>query len=128
MFGALAKSVQKSGGIKKQEPPLRIRLAYPVKKQKEAFLTFFELESNPKDILDLNQQITKEPKIIRHLIIKVLPETKREKEEKKVTLKPEIREDEEEPKAEATKEPPAAKKADLAQIDQELEKVLGFDE
>lgn len=130
LLDELEKEAKKSGEIKKREQPMRIWLAYPVQKQKEAFLASLEFESTPKDIVALNQHIAKDVKIIRYLIVKVLPEEERfeeEEKEKKSSSVPRsgTTEGKEKPKAGAEKEPSLSKeKADLASIDQELEKVL----
>ena len=85
-----------------KETPKKVKLAYPVEKQEQAFLLTREFPAEPKEILELNKILKQEKNILRFLLIK------KQKEEKKPEFKPRKPEE----------------KADLSKIEKELKKVL----
>lgn len=66
----------------KESSPQKINLAYPVQKKKSAFLSVFDFNTNPEQIISLKSDLEKEKNIIRFLIIK--KEIKKEKKIRKI--------------------------------------------
>jgi len=58
------------GKIVKKDPAKKIGLAYPIKKQTSAFLLSIMFESSPEKMEELKNQLDKDTKIIRFLLIK----------------------------------------------------------
>lgn len=65
---AMLKSV-KATEVRKEDWGVR-RLAYPIKKLKEAHYVYFEAEMEPEMVVKLNKKIRLEERIIRELIVK----------------------------------------------------------
>ena len=59
----------KAKDVKKEDWGVR-KLAYPVRKLREAYYLYFEAEINPAKIVKLNQSIKLEERIIRNLIVR----------------------------------------------------------
>ncbi|MFA5228256.1 MAG: 30S ribosomal protein S6 [Candidatus Paceibacterota bacterium] len=113
--GKLQEDLTSYGKIDGEAKPERIRLAYSIMDQSDAWLYFFNLhieneEIDKKEVLDAVEKKLKESgKILRSLFIK--KETKSKKEKKKRV-----------PKA---LESVTKKKEDLEKIDEKLEEMLG---
>ncbi len=63
-----------SGSISEEIPspesaPIKKRLSYPIKKQPEAFFSFFKFLLLPESIKDIKKYIDSREEILRHLII-----------------------------------------------------------
>lgn len=112
--------------------PKKIRLAYPVKKQREGFLASIDFAAEPKNTLQLTKDLAKETEILRFLIVKKLAKKPEEARSQPIPAKPQT----EEPKKErvkkegttkpAKKEKPtiAEKEKGLKKIEEDLEKIL----
>ena len=119
--------LKERGEVKLTEKIKKIKLAYPVKKQTEAFFGFVFFETSPEKIAELKTMLDNDKKIIRHLIIK---EPMPAKPEERVFIKPR-KENEDGAEKQAKEEKPTKKKkeeakADLANFDEELDKVLNL--
>jgi ribosomal protein S6 len=55
--------------ILEHKDPVRINLAYPVKKQKSAFFGYVDFEMNPNDLLNFEKKIKQKNKVLRFMII-----------------------------------------------------------
>lgn len=63
--------ISKKGEISKEEIPHRRRLAYPIKHNTEGFFGYFYFSSPDKNIKAMNDALTLDPSILRHLIVTV---------------------------------------------------------
>jgi len=102
---------EKGGSINKANYPTKRILAYPIKKQREAFLADLVFLLEPLELVELEKKIKAEKQILRYLIVtkKILKEPLKPKEKSKEILKPKI------------KEP----KVELKEIEKKLEEILG---
>lgn len=111
----LQEDLQVHGKIDGEAKPERIRLAYPISDQNDAWLYFFNLriedeEVDKKEVLDAIERTLKESgNVLRSLFIK--KETKSKKEKKRRVPK--------------SLESIAKKKEDIEKIDEKLEEMLG---
>ena len=112
---ALEKDLQNYGRIETVASPKRIKLAYPILNQNDAWLYFFNLyieneEIDKKEVLDtIKSKIKESGNVLRSLFIK--KETKSKKEKKNRTPK----------KSEDADE----KREDMEKINEKLEEILG---
>ena len=97
---------EEEGSIVKINPPLKKNLAYPIKKNKEAFLADLAFDLNPDKIDSLEKKIKSEKRIIRYLLLK------------KKLLKKKL-------KVRATRKPQPKAKVELKEIEKKLEEILG---
>lgn len=97
---------EEEGSIVKINPPLKKNLAYPIKKNKEAFLADLTFDLNPDKLDSLEKKIKSEKRIIRYLLLK------------KKLLKKKLR-------VRATRKPQAKAKVELKEIEKKLEEILG---
>jgi len=65
--GEFFKNIEIKGEITKKIEPRRIRLSYPILKKKEAFLATIEFKT--EDLGTLQQDLKKQPNILRFLLI-----------------------------------------------------------
>ncbi len=73
--------IQKQGGILKNGGLfLRNKLAYPIKKQTQAFLIVLKFQINPENLLFLEKEIKAEKQVLRYLILAQKPLKERTKE------------------------------------------------
>jgi len=96
------------GEIEEETPPLKRTLAYPIKKEKEAFLVSLTFWMSPSKIKDFKKDVDKIKEILRYLIVivkKKAPKKVPEIEKKKPTKKPE--------------------KVELEKLEEKLEEILG---
>ena len=122
--------MQKYGKVVSDKKANRRKLAYPINKEIEAWLYFFNLyleAENKKEILDSIEKSLKEDKdILRFLIIR-----KAERVQKPIRRRAEKSSPEEAPKIEVKKEEapsekkPKKTKAQLEEIGQKLDEMLG---
>lgn len=107
--------LQIHGKIDDETKPERIKLAYPISDQNDAWLYYFNLhiedeEIDKKEVLDAVEKTLKESgNVLRSLFIK--KETKSKKEKKKRVPK--------------SLESTTKKKEDIEKIDEKLEEMLG---
>lgn len=97
------------GKIEKITNPYKIKLAYRIKSQTEAYLVSFIFEINPEKLGELEKKLKEEKNIIRHMIV-------RKATEKAVYEKISGLKEPEEPKK--------TKKVGLKEIDQKIEEIL----
>jgi len=101
--------VENKGGVLiNTNEPIRKKLAYPIKKRTEAYLSFLSFQMNPEKLIEVERELKTEEKILRFLIItkkilKKFPESLIKKPSK--ITKP--------------------KKVELKEIEQKLEEILG---
>jgi ribosomal protein S6 len=55
--------------ILEHKDPVRINLAYPVKKQKSAFFGYVDFEMDPNNLLNFEKEIKQKNKVLRFMII-----------------------------------------------------------
>ncbi len=108
--------IQKGGEISQKEELKKIRLAYPIQKEKEAFFGFFEFKTTAEEIEILKTELKKEKNLLRFLIIK---REAKKKEQIKRTKKPEIPLEPKEESDEKLKE----KKVELKNIEEKIEEI-----
>lgn len=111
--------------------PKKIRLAYPVKKQKEGFLASIGFASEPKNALQLAKDLAKETEILRFLVVKKIAKKPEEAKARTVLEKPPAKEPKkekakkEEAKPAKKEKPTAAEKEEgLKKIEEDLDKIL----
>ncbi|MCX6791094.1 MAG: 30S ribosomal protein S6 [Candidatus Gribaldobacteria bacterium] len=128
----------KEKAILKSETAKRIRLAYPIKKQKEAFFVFVHFHAEPETVISLKKELADFNQIIRLLIVKkrVVPEppvrltptevkTPQEEQSIQQPVQEETTEPKEKPKKEKKVKEPAKKKVSMEEIEKDLDKILG---
>ncbi len=113
--GRIASSIKEEGGILNGENSLlRKKLAYPIKKQFEAFLAVLDFQLEPERMTNLEKKLKSENQILRYLIVtKAKPKEAllRKRRERKVTFeKPAVSKEE--------------KKVELKEIEKKLEEIL----
>jgi small subunit ribosomal protein S6 len=97
---------EEEGSIARINPPLKKNLAYPIKKNKEAFLADLTFDLKPDKLDSLEKKIKSEKRIIRYLLLK------------KKLLKKKLR-------VRATRKPQPKAKVELKEIEKKLEEILG---
>ena len=106
----LKEIIEKAGGEIKQALGLkRIRLAYPIQKENEAYLADFEFYLESSNLLSLKETIQKENKILRFIVVKRL-----EKKEKPTATQPK----------QSLSQKSSPKKVELKDLDKKLEEIL----
>ena len=105
--------ISKFGKILKLENPERMRLSYPIQKEKEAFLNSLEFEGETNQIDNLKKEIEKEKNILRYLLIKKKEIEEKIREPKEVKRKPV-----------ETEKPVEEKKVELKKIEEKLGEIL----
>lgn len=113
--------VKEVGEASNKESGNKIRLAYPVKKETEAFLACYYFKT--EKIAALQSKLEEEKDILRWLLIKEDKKKETKIKKKKTEEKPK-EETEEESKKEEEKPKKAKKEKEGTNIDEELEKVL----
>jgi len=104
--------IQKEAGVLNEvQAPIKKKLAQPIKKQREAFLTNLSFYLEPDKLGNLEQQLKSEKKILRYQIL-ARPEIKVAKVGKK-------------PPKVIPKIPVKEKKVELEEIEKKLEEILG---
>ena len=97
---------EEEGSIVRINTPLKKNLAYPIKKNKDAFLADLTFDLNPDKLDSLEKKIKSEKRIIRYLLLK------------KKLLKKKL-------KVRATRKPQPKAKVELKEIEKKLEEILG---
>ncbi len=133
----IEKKVSENGTILNSIEPKKIKLAYLIKKQQEAFLVSLDFTTEAKNILIFSKEMEKEADVLRFLFIKKSPKKPEEpREERKVKEIEKTETVEEKPQAVADapkkekvkKEKPVEKEAkeeDLKKIEKDLDEILG---
>lgn len=114
--------ISETGGkMEKSHEPLRKKLAYPIKKQTEAFLISLDFRLFPDKLKELEKALKSEKEIIRYIIL-----NKKEVKEKPASRKPFIPPSPEVATEEPAKEKKEAKpqKVELKEIDKKIEEIL----
>lgn len=98
-------------------PITRIRLAYTIKKHDEAYFSFLQFKLPPESVIKLADALKLDPKIIRFIIVSVIPKKKRIGEPRRVESRPRLEEKpvEEAPEVEISNEA----------LEKKLEEILG---
>lgn len=108
----IASFVQEEGGFLVEEGVfLRRKLAYPVKKQLQAYLVTFVFQLDPQKLAGFEKKIKAENQILRYLLLIKLPQKPRK-----------IRTFARKPVAQI---PEKEKKVELKEIEKKLEEILG---
>jgi ribosomal protein S6 len=103
--GIIALLRKYEGKIEEEIPPLKRTLAFPIKKEKEAFLVSLTFWMDPENIKSFKKDIAKKEEILRCLILKKkMPETIKAEKKK------------------AAKKPP---KVEFEKLEEKLEEILG---
>lgn len=106
-----AKITSLIGGILvKERLPFKKKLAYPIKKQSQAYFSVIDFQVMAEKLIDLEKKLKSEDKILRYLIL-VKPPVKKEKITG-VFKKPKI------------EQPEKEKKVELKEIEKKLEEIL----
>lgn len=93
------------GEIYEEMPFYKTRLGYPINKEEEAYLVSLNIFLLPDKVKTLQEEIKKEPKILRHIIFKKkLPKEGAQPSQKAKPKKP--------------------KKVELKELDKKLEEIL----
>ena len=122
----------------------RIRLAFPIKKQREGFLVSIDFNAEPKSILQMVKELEKEKEILRFLIVKKTAKKADEIQARPQTAKPaaseggeprpvlsgrektEIQEPMKKKPIKKEKVETVDKKEGLKKIEEDLDKILGI--
>ena len=103
--------IQKGAGVLNEiKLPIKKKLAYPIKKQREAFLINFNFYLEPEKLGSLEKELKSEKKILRYLIL-ARPKSKIAKVRKR-------------PAKVIPKIPAKEKKVELKEIEKKLEEIL----
>ncbi|MDD5146842.1 MAG: 30S ribosomal protein S6 [Candidatus Pacebacteria bacterium] len=144
----LAELTEKVAGLCSKEQPIlqsdlakKIRLAYPIKKNKEAFLISLGLQAGPQTVIAIKKEMEEKKEVLRFLIVKkrIVPEEpkpapivelkKSEESEKEITEPiaemPKTQAGEKKIKEAKKPKETAKKKASMEDIEKDLEKILG---
>ncbi len=109
--GKIVASIKEEGGVLVDEAPiLRRKLAYPVKKQLQAYLATVNFQLLPEKLIDLEKRLKAENQILRYLMLIKRPV--RERKISRTIIESKI----EKPKKE--------KKVELKEIEKKLEEIL----
>ncbi|MDO8486452.1 MAG: 30S ribosomal protein S6 [Candidatus Staskawiczbacteria bacterium] len=111
----------KKGVVLKSEKPSAKTLAYPIKKQSSGFFGVLEFQLEPEYISELNENIQKNNRIIRHMI--VINNPAKVQKERRIRKKP-LMSSPFDKVAEETKERKTSKKVELKEIEKELDEIL----
>jgi ribosomal protein S6 len=112
--------VQEEGGILNEaNSPLKRKLAYPIKKEGQAYLATLKFQLKPDRLVSLEKKIESEKEILRYLI---LTKKKAEVVPEAVKAIPVSRKGEKAPSIPSVKQAP--KKVELKEIEKKLEEIL----
>lgn len=120
----------KEGTILRQSDPIAKTLSYPIKKRASGFLGVLEFQLEPEKLLELEESLAKDGKIVRHIVI--IKKAKKPKKERRTRIKPSLTTDEKmEPETVKKEKLVTAKtkadkeKVELKDIEQQLDEILG---
>ncbi len=120
--GKITTLIEGAGGmIRHAEEPRKRKLAYPVKKEVNAYFGWTTFAISPENLAALKKKIVSEEKILRHLLVEEEIETKpqfiRPFPVRHQPVRPSVAPHPAEPKLE--------EKLDLEALDKKLEEILG---
>lgn len=123
-------AIQAQGGvIVKQEIPSAKPLAYPIKGQGSGFVATIEFQSEPENVKELENKLSKDSKIIRSMLTIKQHERPRKERGRRQEAQPQAQAEapKEEPKPEnkEVKEDDKKEKVELKDIEQKLDEILG---
>lgn len=98
----------KNGRISEESRPQKRRLAYPIKKEHEAYFGYIKFFSKPEELKEVEEKIRHNRQILRHTLTL----------QSRYDARPR-------PIRRKIKRVPEKKAADLAEIDKKLEEILG---
>lgn len=123
----------KEGTILKQSNPIAKALSYPIKKNASGFLGILEFQLEPEKLVELKEIISKDGKIVRHMLLVKNPV--RIRKERRSRIKPAVIGVEQkievvQPANNLADEKPISKKevkekVELKDIEHELDELLG---
>jgi len=119
---------EKNGVINSQPTPTAKPLSYPIKGRASGFVGTMEFQLEPENLQEVNTLLTKDGKIVRHMVI--IKEVGKVRKVRRSRLsaeeKPEAPQ-QEQPKeqVEAPQTKPAKEKVELKDIEHELDQILG---
>jgi small subunit ribosomal protein S6 len=116
----IASLIKEEGILDEIRMPFRRKLAYPIKKQVQAYLAFLNFKINPEGLANLEKKLRAENKILRYLILIKKP-VKAGKERRRKSFIPSQAPILTEKKSVPEKE----KKVELKEIEKKLEEILG---
>ena len=117
--GKITSFIQEEGGILTEEGILvRRKLAYPIKKQQQAYLASLTFQVSPEKIAGLEKKLKAEKEILRYLLIIKVPVKKMPQRIRRPARAPEIT-----PEAKEVILP-KEKKVELKEIEKKLEEIL----
>jgi len=115
----IASLIKEEGGILDEiRTPFRRKLAYPIKKQIQAYLAFLNFKINPEGLINLEKKLKSENQIIRYLILIKKPVKAKKERVRGITARLEPI-----PFAEK-KFTEKEKKVELKEIEKKLEEIL----
>jgi len=119
----------KEGTILRQSNPNAKALSYPIKKHASGFLGILEFQMEPEQLLELKEILSKDGKIVRHMII--IKEAAMMRKERRTRTKPipafkiEQKTEVEDVKKEKPVKSTEKEKVELKDIEQKLDELLG---
>ena len=117
--GKITSFIQEEGGILTEEGILvRRRLAYPIKKQQQAYLASLTFQVNPEKIASLEKKLKAEKEILRYILVIKVPVRKTPQRIRRPVKAPGITLEAKE--VVLSKE----KKVELKEIEKKLEEIL----
>lgn len=119
----------KEGVIIKSEKPVPKTLSFPIKKMGSGYFANIEFQAEPERIKEIQENLRKDEKILRHMInikkpAKIQKERRAKKEPAFTISQPEKIETKQETSAEPVEKRPE-KKVELEEIDKKLDEILG---
>lgn len=113
------------------EPPQKIKLAYPIKKNNWAFLASVSFQTGPENALGIKKGIEKYPEVLRSIIVKkqLVERVERITPQKEPSQKGQIAAPEKIEKkkpAVEKKATPLKTKEEMDELEKDLEKILDF--
>lgn len=113
----IASLVKEEGGVLDEaRTPLRKKLAYPIKKQEQAYLAFFNFKLSPEALANLEKKLKEENQILRYLIVYKKPIKPMKERVRKI--KPQLE------SGEIKENREKDKKVELEEIEEKLEEIL----
>ena len=129
-FEALIQS--KEGVILRQDKPVAKTLSYPIEKQRSGFVGVLEFQLEPEKLKEIDENMAKNEKVIRHMIVIKNPaKPQKPRRTKKAPsifgIELPVKKETEQPAPVLEKAEPekTEKKVELKDIEQKLEEILG---
>ncbi|MDO8436373.1 MAG: 30S ribosomal protein S6 [bacterium] len=115
-------SEEKGGLFQDQSFPLKKKLAYPIKKETEAYLCVATFQLNPEHIDGMEKILKEENRILRHLILTKKPSQIRVEKAEEFKIRFPLKRKEGTTEQSITR--PQEKKVELEEIEKRLEEIL----